>query len=98
MSNGFQTVDFSHLTFPAQMLIDYIRVYQRPEGRMGCDPADRPTADYIARHADAYSNPNLTTWAATGNTFPVSLEFWAWDGAIWDMGRRGGGARVDSVE
>ncbi|KAI9631792.1 beta-glucan synthesis-associated [Dioszegia hungarica] len=70
MSNGFQTVDFSHLTFPAQMLIDYVRVYQRPEGRMGCDPADRPTADYIARHADAYSNPNLTTWAATGNAFP----------------------------
>lgn len=40
---------------------------------MGCDPSDRPTADYIARHANAYNNPNLTTWEAAGNTFPVSI-------------------------
>lgn len=73
MSNNFQTVDFSHLRWPAQMLIDYVRVYQRPDGKMGCNPADRPTADYISRHADAYNNPNLTTWAATGNSWPVSI-------------------------
>lgn len=82
MSNGFQTVDFSHLTWPAKMLIDYVRVYQRSDGRMGCDPSDRPTADYIARHSDAYNNPNLTTWAATGNNFPVSCSYNAWDRII----------------
>ena len=55
------------------MLIDYVRVYQRPDvGKMGCDPADHPTAAYIASHANAYANPNLTTWAAAGYTFPVS--------------------------
>jgi hypothetical protein len=75
MSNGFQTVDFSHLTFPAQMLIDYVRVYQRSDGRMGCDPADRPTASYINRHLDAYNNPNLTVWSATGNAWPVSSSY-----------------------
>lgn len=30
---------------------------------------DYPTADYIARHAEVYSNPNLTTWAAAGESF-----------------------------
>jgi hypothetical protein len=72
MSNNFQTVNFDQLTFPSQMLIDYVRVYQRKEGKMGCDPADRPTADYIAKHANAYNNANLTTWAGAGYTFPVS--------------------------
>jgi len=72
MSNNFQTVNFAELTWPAEMLIDYIRVYQRKEGKMGCDPADRPTADYIARHRNAYDNANFTTWAQAGYTFPVS--------------------------
>jgi len=25
-----------------------------------------PTKDYIDRHINAYTNPNLTTWAAAG--------------------------------
>ncbi|WVO15881.1 hypothetical protein L204_103546 [Cryptococcus depauperatus] len=64
------TVDFAHLQTPAEMLVDYVRVYQRPEGKLGCDPKDRPTADYIERHLNAYSNANLTTWDAAGYTFP----------------------------
>lgn len=73
MSNNFQAVDFANLPFPSEYLIDYVRVYQRPGiGAMGCDPADHPTADYIASHANAYANPNLTTWADAGYTFPVS--------------------------
>jgi hypothetical protein len=73
MSNGFQTVDLAHLAFPNEMLVDYVRVYQRPGvGYLGCDPADRPTAAYIANHQDAYQNPNYTTWAAAGYTWPVS--------------------------
>jgi hypothetical protein len=89
MSPGFQHQDFKHMQFPAQMLIDYVRVYQ-PSGvknGMTCDPPDRPTANYIEqyvvrfclilpaltpplRHIAAYSNPNLTTWAQAGYTFP----------------------------
>lgn len=72
-SNNFQTVNLNQLTYPAHFLIDYVRVYQRPDvGKMGCDPADRPTADYIARHRPAYDNANFTTWAQAGYTFPVS--------------------------
>jgi len=76
MSDNFQKVDFANLPFPAEYLIDYVRVYQRPGiGVMGCDPADHPTAQYIADHANAYSNPNLTTWAQAGYEFPVRLAF-----------------------
>ena len=74
MSDNFQKVDFANLPFPAEYLIDYVRVYQRPGiGAMGCDPADHPTAQYIADHANAYANPNLTTWAQAGYEFPVRL-------------------------
>lgn len=70
MSNNFQTVNLNSLTFPSKMLVDYIRVYQRSEGRMGCDPADHPTAAYIASHSNAYNDPNLTTWAGAGYSMP----------------------------
>ncbi len=73
MSNNFQTVNFANLAFPSKMLIDYIRVYQRSDGKMGCDPTDHPTAAYIAAHQNAYDNPNLTTWEQAGYTFPVSI-------------------------
>lgn len=73
MSNNFQTVNFDKLQWPAQMLVDYVRVYQRSDGKMGCDPSDRPTANYIANHANAYNNPNLTTWEGAGYTMPVSV-------------------------
>lgn len=71
LSDNFQWVDKANLNFPSEMKIEYIRVYQREDfGSVGCDPADHPTADYIARHAEAYNNPNLTTWELTGNTVP----------------------------
>lgn len=55
------------------MLIDYVRVYQLPgHGKIGCDPAERPTAKYIQNHLNAYTNPNFTTWAAAGYDKPVS--------------------------
>lgn len=73
MSESFQPVDFNHLITPMEMLVDYVRVYQRSEGRVGCDPKDRPTAAYIENHINAYSNPNLTTWEAAGYTMPVSI-------------------------
>jgi hypothetical protein len=72
MSTSFQTVNFNQLTWPAQLLADYVRVYQRSDGKIGCDPSDRSTADYISRRMNAYSNPNLTTWERAGYTLPVS--------------------------
>ena len=49
---GFQKQDFEHLTFPARMYVDYVRVYQRDDvGVEGtsCDPPSRPTKDYIQK-------------------------------------------------
>jgi len=44
------------MTFPAEMLIDYVRVYQRKGyENIGCDPPDYPTMDYINKHLVAYS-------------------------------------------
>ncbi|KAI0789619.1 beta-glucan synthesis-associated [Abortiporus biennis] len=63
MSHNFGYVDVEHLTFPAHLKIDYIRVYQDPNAlNYGCDPEDFPTAAYIAEYLEAYTNPNLTTW------------------------------------
>jgi beta-glucanase (GH16 family) len=50
MSPGFGDIDFAHLTFPATMKVDWIRVYQLPGAKnIGCDPPDFPTAAYINR-------------------------------------------------
>ncbi len=48
MSKNFGNIDFDHLVFPAQMRVDYIRVYQDVDAiNIGCNPADFPTEDYI---------------------------------------------------
>jgi beta-glucan synthesis-associated protein KRE6 len=48
MSENFGFVDLDHLSFPATLKIDWIRVYQRTDSvNIGCDPADFPTAAYI---------------------------------------------------
>ena len=54
--------DFDNLVFPAHMSIDYVRVYQRDgqPDRVGCDPANRPTYDYIKNNEDIYYNRNIT--------------------------------------
>ncbi|THH03311.1 hypothetical protein EW145_g6360 [Phellinidium pouzarii] len=63
MSTNFATVELDALPFPATMLVDYVRVYQKKGSKnIGCDPEDFPTADYINTYIEAYTNPNLTTW------------------------------------
>ncbi|KAK7058129.1 GH16 domain-containing protein [Favolaschia claudopus] len=63
ISNGFGFIDFEHLVFPSIMRIDWVRVYQHPDKiNIGCDPAERPTSDYINTYIEAYTNPLLTTW------------------------------------
>ncbi|KAG0141298.1 hypothetical protein CROQUDRAFT_51909 [Cronartium quercuum f. sp. fusiforme G11] len=64
ISPAFGTIEFTKLHFPAKLRVDWVRVYQ-PVGQsnnIGCSPSDYPTAQYIADHKEAYSNPNLTTW------------------------------------
>ncbi|KAH8827236.1 beta-glucan synthesis-associated [Flagelloscypha sp. PMI_526] len=63
LSVNWQTPDESTMTFPGEMLFDYVRVYQRKgHENYGCDPKDYPTAQYIQDHLDQYSNPNKTVW------------------------------------
>ncbi|KAG6829762.1 suppressor of kre null, partial [Arthromyces matolae] len=62
ISPNWQTIDLSTLIFPAEMLIDYVRVYQRKgQTNVGCDPAAFPTKDYINNHLDAYTS-ELGDW------------------------------------
>ncbi|KAJ7877892.1 beta-glucan synthesis-associated protein-domain-containing protein [Mycena olivaceomarginata] len=62
-SLNFGFIDFDHLTFPAVMRVDWVRIYQDPDNvQVGCNPADYPTADYINQYMEAYTNANLTTW------------------------------------
>ncbi|EKM79874.1 hypothetical protein AGABI1DRAFT_119930 [Agaricus bisporus var. burnettii JB137-S8] len=72
MSKNFGTVDFSHLTFPNHLRVDYVRVYQpMNKVNIGCNPPEFPTQNYINAHLEAYSNPNLTTWRGDyGKPFP----------------------------
>jgi len=63
ISPNWQTIDLATMTFPTEMLIDYVRVYQR-DGQLnvGCDPPNYPTKNYIDTHLDAYTNVNYTAW------------------------------------
>jgi beta-glucanase (GH16 family) len=48
ISANFGSIDFQHLTFPAKLSVDYIRIYQpRDAINIGCDPRDFPTQGYI---------------------------------------------------
>ncbi|KAI0055424.1 beta-glucan synthesis-associated, partial [Artomyces pyxidatus] len=75
ISPNWQTIDTTTMEFPAELLVDYVRVYQRKDAQnVGCNPPDYPTTDYIARHPAAYNNPQLKVWtggdAGAGYTFP----------------------------
>ncbi|KAI0311695.1 glycoside hydrolase family 16 protein [Amylostereum chailletii] len=71
MSDSFVKIDYDHLTFPAKMRIDYVRVYQPSNAiNVGCDPEDFPTKAYIDAHPEAYWNAQLTTWEQYGGQSP----------------------------
>ena len=57
MSPGWQTIDLSTMSFPTEMLIDYVRIYQRKgHENIGCSPDDYPTEEYINNHMEAYTS------------------------------------------
>ncbi|THH16891.1 hypothetical protein EW146_g3823 [Bondarzewia mesenterica] len=80
ISSNWQTIDLTTMEFPAEMLVDYVRVYQRKGSpNVGCSPPDYPTEDYINNHLEAYTNANLTKWTAGASganyTFPKNSLF-----------------------
>ena len=57
ISLGWQHVNVTTTTFPTEMLIDYVRIYQRKgQENVGCSPDDYPTVDYVNNHMDAYTS------------------------------------------
>ncbi|KAM0746475.1 beta-glucan synthesis-associated [Meredithblackwellia eburnea MCA 4105] len=71
IASSFQPVSYGQLKFPAHMKVDYVRVYQRSGSEnIGCDPPNMPTADYINKHMNAYTNPNYTLWSQAGYQKP----------------------------
>ncbi|TFK35297.1 beta-glucan synthesis-associated protein-domain-containing protein [Crucibulum laeve] len=63
ISESWQTIDLSTMSFPSEMKFDYVRVYQRKGSvNTGCNPPDYPTADYITNHLSAYQDVNKTKW------------------------------------
>ncbi|ODV79226.1 glycoside hydrolase family 16 protein [Suhomyces tanzawaensis NRRL Y-17324] len=71
ISNNWAYIDWPALIFPATMRVDYVRVYQPPgQTKVGCDPDDYPTYNYIQEHLNIYQNVNLTTFSAGGYKFP----------------------------
>ncbi|KAJ9480068.1 Beta-glucan synthesis-associated protein KRE6 [Pseudozyma hubeiensis] len=80
ISENFGFPDWARLRWPAVMLVDWVRVYQDPDAEnVGCDPPDYPTAAYIERHKEAFTNPNLTTWGGTAEQGGY--------GALWPRNR-----------
>ncbi|KAK9383108.1 beta-glucan synthesis-associated [Kockiozyma suomiensis] len=72
ISNSWAYIDWPALSFPMEMLIDYVRIYQREDdaSSITCDPDGYPTTDYIAAHPVAYQNYNITKWEKAGYTWP----------------------------
>ncbi|KAI5852427.1 beta-glucan synthesis-associated protein-domain-containing protein [Morchella snyderi] len=75
MSSTFAYINWAELAklLPAKMRIDWIRVWQDEDCAdcsVTCDPPGYPSTKYIEDHIDAYMNPNLTNWAATGYDWP----------------------------
>lgn len=76
ISSNWQTIDLTTMEFPAEMLVDYVRVYQRSgETNVGCSPSDYPTEDYISAHMEAYTNPNYTHWKSMSDGSGVGYSW-----------------------
>ncbi|KAG6880328.1 hypothetical protein C0992_011077 [Termitomyces sp. T32_za158] len=63
ISENFGKVDFDHLTFPTQMKVDYIRVYQPADAiNYGCNPPNFPTEDYINTYVVCKPSGTKVNW------------------------------------
>lgn len=48
ISNSFQTPQWDRIRFPGTLRIDYVRVYQKGDPQVGCDPASHRESAAIA--------------------------------------------------
>ena len=56
-TENWQTIKLSTMEFPAEMLVEYVRMYQhKGQTNIGCDPPGFPVANYIQNHLDMYSS------------------------------------------
>lgn len=70
LSSKFSPIS-DNLQFPAEYLIDHVRIYQHPDRvSITCDPEDHPTSEYISSHPKAYYNKNWTNWELAGYKKP----------------------------
>lgn len=46
-------------SLPAHYLVDYVRVYQRSEHKVGCSTDTHPTKKFIEAHKERYSDPDV---------------------------------------
>lgn len=71
ISNSWTYIQGDQLKFPTVMRVDYVRWYQKEgEEMVTCDPPGYETTAYIARHPEAYNNPNYTLWEEAGYEWP----------------------------
>lgn len=64
ISNNWAYIDWQSMVFPAEMKVDYVRIYQPDDdvSSITCDPSEYPTVNYIDSHSDVYQNVNKTEW------------------------------------
>ena len=61
ISENWVAINWTAVTFPAIMRVDYVRIYQKEgEESVTCDPPGYETTEYIKNHPEAYNNPNYT--------------------------------------
>jgi hypothetical protein len=61
ISENWVAINWTAVSFPAIMRVDYVRIYQREgEESVTCDPPGYETTEYIKNHPEAYNNPNYT--------------------------------------
>ncbi|GAA5954848.1 hypothetical protein JCM3765_007791 [Sporobolomyces pararoseus] len=70
ISYKFQVPEWGKIRFPGTLRIASVRVYQKGDRNVGCDPKKYPTSDYINNHLELYMNPNLTMFTQSNFTKP----------------------------
>lgn len=75
MAGNFAYINASiNQLMPAYMRFDYIRIYQDPNSiSVTCDPPGYETTSYIANHAKAYEDVNVTSWYVSLSVTVLSL-------------------------
>lgn len=86
ISNSFQTPQWDKIRFPGTLRIDYVRVYQKGDSRVGCDPPSHRESlavqrlfhfTYLSFSSTAtsdYINRNLAAYMNVRRRYPSSAN------------------------